>query len=86
MTDRPRQLIEEIFNDTKLIEAAVCRAVREAVLAQAKLGYPVATWRDGKVVWLEPAEVLASLGNEPTPSYPAQQPPGAGGGSSVGQQ
>ena len=45
------------------------RAVREAVLMHAKLGHPVATWRDGRVVWLQPAEVLASLAaDSPAPA------------------
>lgn len=43
----------------KRIEAAVQRAVRAAVLAHARAGNPVATWRDGKVVWVQPEEILA---------------------------
>jgi hypothetical protein len=43
------------------ILAAVRRAVREVVLRHAKLGQPVCTTRDGKVVWLQPEEVFALL-------------------------
>jgi hypothetical protein len=39
--------------------AAVRRAVRAEVLRQAKLGVSVASWKDGKVVWVTPAEVFA---------------------------
>ncbi len=42
-------------------EAALQRAGKEAVLDHARAGLPVATWKDGKVVWLQPEEVLAIL-------------------------
>lgn len=37
---------------------AVRQATREAVLMHARLGQPVCTLRDGKVVWLTPQEVF----------------------------
>ena len=40
------------------ITAAVRTAMREAVLMHARLGQPVCTMRDGKVVWLSPQEVF----------------------------
>ena len=57
--------LTERMADPRWAEDAVRRAVREAVLTHAKLGHPVATWRDGRVVWLQPAEVLASLTADP---------------------
>lgn len=39
-------------------DAAVRQATREAVLMHARLGHPVCTSRDGKVVWLSPQEVF----------------------------
>jgi hypothetical protein len=45
--------------DLSILDEALKKAVREAVLKHAKLGQPVSTWRDGKVVWLQPAEVFA---------------------------
>jgi hypothetical protein len=54
-----RPSIPELLADHALITAAVNRGVREALLTHARAGNPVSTWRDGKVVWLQPAEVFA---------------------------
>jgi hypothetical protein len=56
--------IGELLADRPLILAAINRGVREALLRHAQAGNPVATWKDGKVVWIQPAEVLALLANE----------------------
>lgn len=52
-------------NEPTTMEEAVRRAGREAVLTHAKLGQPIPTLRDGKVVWLTPEEVFALLGVDP---------------------
>jgi hypothetical protein len=39
------------------MERAMQRAVRKALLVHKKLGNPVATWKDGKVVWIPPDEI-----------------------------
>jgi hypothetical protein len=71
MSNLSRPPHAEIIANPRLIEAAVQRAVRDAVLAHARAGNPVASWRDGKVVWVQPAEVLARFAAEvnadPTP-------------------
>jgi hypothetical protein len=64
MSEPARATLAERMADPRWAEAAVRRAVREAVLTHAKLGRPVATWRDGQVVWLQPEEILASLAGE----------------------
>jgi len=46
--------------DYAAIDAAIARGIREAVLNRARMGLPVSTWKDGKVVILSPAEILAS--------------------------
>ena len=56
---------EEHLAQARKCEAAVQRAVRDAVLASAYAGQPVSTWRDGKVVWLQPNEILAEFGLPP---------------------
>jgi hypothetical protein len=33
------------------------RAVREALLEHKRLGNPIAVWREGRVVWLQPDEI-----------------------------
>jgi hypothetical protein len=40
---------------------AIQRGVDTALRESALLGHSVCIWRDGKVVWLTPAEVLAKL-------------------------
>ena len=45
--------------DYAAIEAALSKGVREAVLTHARLGFAVPEGRDGKVVWVQPAEILA---------------------------
>ena len=62
--------LAERMADPRWAELPARRAVREALLTHAKLGHPVATWRDGRVVWLSPAEVFAALD---TPSGAAGQ-------------
>jgi hypothetical protein len=68
--NRPRS-IRELFADDALITGALTRATREAVLQHARLGHPVATMRDGKVVWLSPEEVLAALACPPDNGGPS---------------
>jgi hypothetical protein len=48
---------EERMNDVDAITAAMQEAVHEALLMHKKLGYPIATWRDGQVVWIEPEDI-----------------------------
>jgi hypothetical protein len=69
MNERKRPTIAELVADHKGTEAALQKAFREAVLAHARAGNPVATWRDGKVVWISPEEVFATFGvnGEPSP-------------------
>ena len=64
MSEENRPSIRELLANHTLIEAAVTRAVREAVLEHARLGYPVAEARNGKVVWVSPEEILARFASE----------------------
>ena len=41
---------------------AIQLAVREAVREHALLGHAVCVWKDDKVVWLSPEEILAKYG------------------------
>jgi hypothetical protein len=61
MNESPRRSISELLADHALITEAIRRAVRAAVLQHARAGQPVATWQDGKVVWVGPDEILARL-------------------------
>jgi hypothetical protein len=42
----------------KVIEEALQRAVRHALLMHKHLGNPIATWKDGKVVIVPPEEIV----------------------------
>jgi hypothetical protein len=47
------------------IQQAMKQAVREALMRHKQAGNPVATWRDGRVVWIPPEEIPVE---ESTPS------------------
>jgi hypothetical protein len=68
MNDLYAKPIGDRFDDDALIDAALKRAAREAVLQHARAGNPVATLREEKVVWLQPAEVFALLADSKTQS------------------
>ena len=54
---RDRRDVGEILADTPLIEAALSRAAREALVRHLQAGQPVVVWQDGKTVWLGPDEI-----------------------------
>jgi hypothetical protein len=63
--DKPSEpTLAELIADHAGTEAALQKAGQEAVLEHARSGFPVATWKDGKVVWLQPDEVFALLGRK----------------------
>jgi hypothetical protein len=66
MKEQPQRSLAELLADHTLINEAISRAVQQAVLDHARAGRPVATWRDGKVVWIPPEEILAHFANDPT--------------------
>jgi hypothetical protein len=43
---------------------AVQKGVRDALREHALLGNPVSVWRDGRIVRLTPAEILAEIERE----------------------
>ncbi len=62
MNNGTKPPIAERIADRAAVQEALGEAVLHAILTHAKLGYPVATWRDGKVVWISPEEILAQYG------------------------
>lgn len=40
-----------------VLERAIRRATRQAVLTHKKLGQSIVVWRRGKVVWLKPSQI-----------------------------
>ena len=52
-----RRPLGERLRDIRLIEQPLARAVREALRRHKQAGNPIAIWRDGRVVWLEPQDI-----------------------------
>lgn len=52
-----RDNISEIFEDKEKISQALAKGVHEALMRHKQAGNPVATWRDGRIVWLKPEEI-----------------------------
>jgi len=49
--------IEKIMEEGTLIDEAMKQAVRAALRQHKLAGNPVADWRDGKVVWIQPEDI-----------------------------
>jgi hypothetical protein len=50
--------LEQRLRDDKLIETAVRRAVRDALLMHKRAGNPIPVLRDGRVVWIAPEDIV----------------------------
>lgn len=58
MTDKVvKDRISEIFEDKEKITSALSKAINEALLQHKKAGNPVASWKDGKIVWIQPEDI-----------------------------
>jgi hypothetical protein len=53
-----RDRIAEAFADKDLITEALAKGVRDALLQHKKAGNPVVEWRDGKIVWIQPEDIV----------------------------
>lgn len=62
MLETQTATIDEIIARQPLMKLAHEKANREALLDHARLGRSISTIRDGKVVWIPPAEVFARYG------------------------
>ncbi len=49
----------------KETEEVLRRAVRHALLMHKRLGNPIATWKDGKVVILQPEDIPVEESEQP---------------------
>ena len=49
--------VSAIMKDGTLVDAALTAGVREALERHRRAGLSVVEWRDGKSVWLTPAEI-----------------------------
>lgn len=49
--------VKELFEDGRAIDAALREAARDARRLHKALGNPMATWKDGQVVWVPPEDI-----------------------------
>jgi hypothetical protein len=49
--------ITKIFLEGTLLDEAFAKGVRDALRQHKLAGNPVAEWRDGKVVWIQPEDI-----------------------------
>lgn len=52
------ELISSVMRDPKKIRDAMQRGINDALLKHKKMGNPVCEWRDGKVVWIQPEDIV----------------------------
>lgn len=56
-TRRPKPDIAKVFADGHLIDEAIREGVHRALLEHKRAGNPIAVWRDGKVIMLQPEAI-----------------------------
>jgi hypothetical protein len=49
--------IDELFQDGRAIDEALKEAARDARRLHKALGNPMATWRNGRVLWVQPEDI-----------------------------
>lgn len=49
---------KEVFEDGRAIDVALRQAARDARRLHKALGNPMATWKDGQVVWIQPEDIV----------------------------
>lgn len=55
--NKTKKNIDEFFNTGSEIDKALQNAVKEALLKHKMAGNPVASWKDGKLVWIQPEDI-----------------------------
>lgn len=55
--DVPASKVAQEFDRGEAIDAAIDEAAREAMLFHKRMGNPIASWQDGKVVWIAPEDI-----------------------------
>ena len=54
----PEPTLKELFVDGRAIDEALREAARDARRLHKALGNPMATWKDGRVVWIQPEDIV----------------------------
>ena len=53
--------LKELFEDGRAIDEALKEAARDARRLHKALGNPMATWKDGRVVWIQPEDIVVDM-------------------------
>jgi hypothetical protein len=56
-SDPEAPTLGERVRDVRLIERALACAVRDALKRHKQAGNPIAVWREGQTVWIEPEDI-----------------------------
>ena len=56
-TEAAKDLNRIFVEDGRVIDEALKKGVREAILRHKQAGLPIAIYRDGKTVWIDPGQV-----------------------------
>jgi len=64
-----QKTIRQLLNEGAVLKALEAGS-KEAVRIHKLLGNPVATWRDGKVVWIQPEDIQIDDAQGHTQSVP----------------
>lgn len=54
------ETLNQLLAESAAVEAAIREAVHDALLMHKRLGNPVASWQDGKVVLIPPDQIPIS--------------------------
>lgn len=54
---KTKRSIDEFFSNGSEIDEALQQAVKEALLKHKKAGNPVVSWKDGKIIWIQPEDI-----------------------------
>jgi hypothetical protein len=50
--------IARIMNDSKKVRDIIQSGINEALLKHKQAGNPICEWKNDKVVWIEPADIV----------------------------
>jgi hypothetical protein len=67
-----KRSIEEIFEDGRAIDEALKEAARDARRFHKAIGNPMATWADGRVVWVQPEDIVVDDDDRAGEGEPAE--------------
>ena len=58
MDNDVKDRITSVFEDKDKITKALSDGVNEALKLHKKAGNPVVSWKNGKIVWIEPGDII----------------------------